>query len=83
MFEAGGQLCVTKSFIYTFLHFPPLSVTTSPGGGKIDWIQTMVDVSECSVHVCNTVSSRVGMVSAVCVYLQTLVGSASQIALCL
>ena len=64
------------------LHFPPLIVTTSPGGGEIGFLQTVVDVAVCSVPGRDTVAAGAGMVAAVGVVLQTPVGSASIIVPC-
>ena len=59
------------------LHFPPLIVTTSPGGGDTYWLQTVVSVDVCSIPSRDTVANRVGLVDAVGVALKHSVGAVS------
>ena len=50
------------------LYFPPLIVTTNPGGGETGFIQTVVAASVCSILGRNTVSAGAngsGMVASV------------------
>ena len=79
-------MCVAKSFLHLLVrHFPPLVVTTSPGGGEIGLLQTVVYVAVCSVPIRNTVAAgayEAGMVDAVDVSLQTCVGTPSRIVPC-
>ena len=68
-----------KMFLHLLvLHFPPLIVTTNPGGGETGLLQTVVADAVCSVPGCNTVS--VGaygavMVAAISGALQTSAGA--------
>ena len=57
-------------------HFLPLCVTTNPGGVDKYFFQTVVAAAKCSFHIHNTVDAGVGMIVAVDVVLQTLVGAA-------
>ena len=61
------------------IHFPPLVVTTKPGGGEIGLLQTVVADTVCSVPVRDTVASGdlgAGVVSAVGGAFQTPAGAA-------
>ena len=74
-----GLVLCQKTFLHLLvLHFPPLFVTTIPGGGDTYWLQPVVAVAECSFHSRNTVAAGVGMVDSVGVDLQNLVGAASR-----
>ena len=67
------------------LHFPPLVVTTNPGGGETGLIQTVVADSVCSVPGRDTVVSvdaGAGMVAAIGGSLQTPAGAALRIVPC-
>ena len=67
------------------LHFPPLIVTTNPGGGETVLLQTVVTADFCSVPSLDTVSvvaSGDGMVSAVGGDFKTPAGAALQIVPC-
>ena len=61
-----------KVFTFTCSTFPPLIVTTSPGGGETDWLQNVVSVAVCSVPGRDNVSDGDGMVTAVDVALKIL-----------
>ena len=58
-----------KRFLHLLvLHFQPLIVTTSPGGGETCLLQTVVAASVCSILGRNTVSAGAngsGMVASV------------------
>ena len=60
------------------LHFPPLTVTTIPGSGETDSLQTLVSVATRSVLIRDTVAARYGMVTDVGGALQNHVAAASQ-----
>ena len=72
-----------KKFLYLLvLHFPPLIVTTNPGGGEKGLLQTVVDAAVCSIPGRDTVDAGAdgaGMVAAVGGVLQTTAGAALQI----
>ena len=57
-------MCQKKHLHLLVLHFPPLIVTTSPGGGETGLLQTLVAVAMCSVPGLNTVAAGSGIVSA-------------------
>ena len=67
---------VSQKYLHLLvLHFPPLVVTTNPGGGETGLIQTVVADSVCSVPGRDTVVSvdaGAGMVAAICVLLLAL-----------
>ena len=77
---------VSQKYLHLLvLHFPPLVVTTNPGGGETGLIQTVVAASVCSVPGLNTVDdwdSGYSMVAAAGGALQTPAGSALRIAPC-
>ena len=75
-------MCHKKLLHLLVIHFPPLIVTTSPGGGEMYFFQTVVAVDVCSVPVCDTVAPEAIMVASVGVDFQTPVGAASRIVLC-
>ena len=78
-----GISLVSKKVLHLLvLHFLPLIITPNPDGGEKDWFQNVAAIFVCSVPGRNTVASGAGMVAAVGVALQTVVGAASRIALC-
>ena len=72
-------MCHKKVLDLLVLHFLPLIVTTSPGGGDTDFLQTVVDVAACSFPGRNTVAAGTDTVDAVGVALKTTVSAESQI----
>ena len=77
-----GLVLCQKTFLHLLvLHFPPLFVTTIPGGGETDWLQTVVAFAVCYVPGIDTVATGDSIVAGVGVALQNLVGTASRIAL--
>ena len=67
------------------LNFLPLIVTTNPGGGDTDLLQTVVDTAMCYVPIRDTVDSGDagdGMVAAVGGALQNPAGTESRIVPC-
>ena len=81
MFGLGIGHVSQKVFTFTCSTFPPLIVTTSPGGGETDWLQTVVAFAVCYVPGIDTVATGDSIVAGVGVALQNLVGTASRIAL--
>ena len=75
-------MCHKKFLHLLVLHFPPLNITTIPGGGETGFLQTVVAVDMCYVPGRNTVASGAGIVSAVGGALQTPVGAESLIVPC-
>ena len=51
------------------LHFPPLFVTTSPGGVETYLLQTVVDAADCYFRGRNTVAAVFGAVAYIGVVL--------------
>ena len=72
-------MCHTKFLHLLVLQFPPLIVTTSPGGVESGLLQTMFSVDVNSVPDRDTAASGDVMVTDVGGDLQTPVGFASQI----
>ena len=75
-----------KKFLHLLVqHFPPLIVTTIPGGGETGLFQTVVAAAVCSVPCHNTVSDGAvgdGMVATVCGALKHCAGAALRIVPC-
>ena len=72
-------MCHKKHLHLLVLHFPPLIVTTSPGGGERSLLQTVAVADLRSVLCRNTVSAGAGIVAAFGGALQTPSGAALQI----
>ena len=78
-------MCYKNKLHLPVLYFPPLIIRTSPGGGAIGLLQTVVAAAVCSVPGRDTVASgaaEAGMVADVGGVLQITVGAASQIMSC-